>query len=88
MRCRDIGDPVTHRLVDGIFERLTSGFNRDDGRAEQLHTRNVQRLPLGVFLPHVDDTFQPHQCRGCRRRDSVLPGTSLGDDARLAHAGS
>ena len=88
MRCRDVGDPVAHRLVDGVFESLASRFDRDDGGPEQLHTRDVQRLPLGVFLPHVDDTFQSHQCRGCRRRDSVLPGTRLGDDSRLTHAGS
>src|SRR5690554_2872183 len=54
-------------------------------RAKELHPRDVRRLPADVFAPHIDLAFKAKE-RACRRRrDAVLTGARLGDDARLPH---
>ena len=42
----DVGDPVAVGLVDGVLEGARTGRDRDDGRPEQSHARDVERLPL------------------------------------------
>ena len=81
----DVGDPVAHRLVDRVLERPRAGADRDDRRAEQLHPGDVERLPAGVLLAHVDHALEAEQRAGGRRRDAVLAGAGLGDDPGLAH---
>src|SRR6185295_4472839 len=83
---RDVGDPIAHRLVDGVLERLRSGVDASDRRAEQLHPEDVQRLALHVFGAHVDVTAQPEKRAHCRRRNAVLACPGLSDDAPLAHS--
>ena len=83
---RDVGDPIAHRLVDGVLERLRSGVDASDRRPEQLHPEDVQRLALHVFGAHVDVTAQPEQRANRRRRNAVLAGAGLRDDPPLAHS--
>ena len=66
--------------------RLPEVTGRDLG-TEQLHPEHVELLALGVDLAHEHGALEPEQrrCRG--RRHAVLPGSRLGDHARLAHAG-
>ena len=59
--------------------------DRDDLGAEQPHPGDVEGLPLGVDLAHVDGAVEPEQGRGGRGGDAVLAGAGLGDDAGLAH---
>ena len=47
---------------------------------------DVQRLALHVLGAHVDVALEAEQRARRRRRDAVLPGAGLGDDAPLAHA--
>ena len=47
---------------------------------------DVQRLARHVLGAHVDDALEAEQRAGGGRRDAVLAGAGLGDDARLAHA--
>ena len=81
----DVGDPVAHRLVGGVLERAGAARHRDDLGAEQAHAGDVERLPAGVLLAHVDGAVEAEQRAGGRRRDAVLAGAGLGDDALLAH---
>ena len=81
-----VGDPVPHRLVDGVLERAAAGLDRDDARAQQPHAEHVERLALDVLGAHVDFALEPQQGRRRRRGHPVLPGARLGDDALLAHA--
>ena len=86
VRVVDVGDPVAHRLVDGVLERLAAGVDGDDLGAQQPHPGDVERLPPGVLLAHVDRALEAEQ--GGRRggRDAVLAGAGLGDHPALAHA--
>ena len=42
----DVGDPVAHRLVQRVLQRLRSRLDRHHRRAEQLHPEHVLRLAL------------------------------------------
>ena len=77
----DVGDPVAHRLVDRVLERPAAGVHLPHRGAEQLHAHDVQRLAAHVLGAHVDDALEAEQRAGGGRRDAVLPGAGLGDDA-------
>ena len=81
----DGGDPVAHRVVHRVLERLGARLDGDHLGAEQPHPGDVQRLPLGVDLAHVDGAAEPEEGRGGRGGHAVLAGAGLGDDAGLAH---
>jgi len=85
--CRaHVRNPVAHRFVDGLLQRLLAGFDGHDLGAEHLHAQNIQGLPLAVHRPHIDDALQPKH-RGDRGGgDPVLARAGFGNDARLAHA--
>ena len=87
IRVGHVGDPVAHRLVDGVFQRPAAGVHAADLRTEQPHAEHVQRLPIHVLGAHVDMTLEAEQCAGRGRRDAMLSGAGFGDDAPLAHAG-
>jgi hypothetical protein len=83
MRTRD---PIAHRFVDGVLERLAAGLDTFDARAEQSHAKHVQGLAPHVLGAHVDHAFETQQ-RACRRAgDAMLSRSRFSDDAGLAHA--
>ncbi len=84
----DVGDPVAHRLVECVLQRLRAGFDRHDRGAEQLHAVDVGGLAADIFAAHVDHALHAVAGSDGGRRDPVLAGTGLGNDARLAHAAS
>ena len=86
MRLADIGDPITHGLVDGLLERALAGFDAADFGAHEAHTVDVQSLALHVGRAHVDDALEAETGADRRGRGTVLAGAGLGDDALLAHA--
>src|SRR5665213_2724400 len=53
----DMRDPVAHRLVEPVLQRLRAGIDRNDRRATQLPPEHVLRLPLDVLRAHVDDAL-------------------------------
>ena len=81
----DVGDPIAHGFVDGVFQSAAAGIDADDLRAEHAHARNVERLAGHVFRTHIDDAFEAEVCGDGSGGDAVLAGASFGDDARLAH---
>ncbi|CAM5639734.1 hypothetical protein SAURM35S_06328 [Streptomyces aurantiogriseus] len=86
VRVVDVGDPVAERLVDRVLQRAAAGLHGDDLGAEHTHPGHIEGLALGVDLAHVDGALEAEQRAGRRRRDAVLAGAGLGDDAGLAHA--
>ena len=72
-------------LIASFSVRLPASTLQHLG-AEQPHAEDVERLPLHVLGAHVDVALEAEQRAGRRRRDAVLPGAGLGDDAPLAHA--
>src|SRR5690242_607806 len=83
VRRLDVRYPVAERFVDRILERPAPGVDADDLRAEHLHAEDVERLPIHVDRAHVDDTLEAEERRTRGRRDAMLSGPRLGDDARL-----
>ncbi len=80
--------PATQSRIASLIASFSVRLPRldaDDGGAEQPHADDVQRLPRHVLGPHVDDALEAEQRAGGRRRDAVLTGAGLGDDAGLAH---
>ena len=86
VRIADVRHPVAHRLVDGVLERGRAGRDRPDFGTKGAHPQHVRALALDVLGAHVHDTRQVQQGAGRGRGDTVLAGTGLGDDPRLAEA--
>ena len=63
---------------------MRSELDRADLRAEQVHPLDVGRLALHVLGAHVDDAVEAEAGADRRRRDAVLSGAGLRDDAALA----
>ncbi|RUS13750.1 hypothetical protein BC937DRAFT_94835 [Endogone sp. FLAS-F59071] len=82
----DVGDPVAHGLVDGILEGARAGFNWNDSGAEHAHPEDVEGLTPAILRAHVDDALKPKLGACSGSRDTVLPGTGLGNDAAFAKA--
>ena len=68
------------------FKVRDAGFHLAHFGAEQLHAKNIQRLPTHVFRAHIDNAFEPEQRAHRRGRHAVLARAGFGDDAALAHA--
>ncbi len=86
VRVGDVLDPIADRSRDRLLQRPRAGCDGSDARAEELHALDVWLLAADVLHAHVDDTVEPEQGGSGGRRHAVLPGTGLGDHARLAHA--
>jgi hypothetical protein len=78
---RRIRHPFPQRLVDRRSQRLVARFDRDNLGAEPPHAIDVRCLPLDIDRAHVDRTRKADTCARCGRRNAVLAGTRLRDDA-------
>src|SRR5205809_905471 len=58
----------------------------DDLAAERFHLEDVQALATHILFAHVDLTLEAKERRRGGAGHAMLPGTGLGDNARLAHA--
>src|SRR6266849_11054956 len=85
VRSADVGDPVAHGFVDGVFQSFAARFDADDLRAEHAHARDVERLAGHVFRTHVDGALQAEMRGDGGGGYAVLAGAGFGDDAGLAH---
>ena len=84
----DVGDPVAHGFVDGVFEGARAGGDAADLRAEHAHAEDVELLAAHVFFAHVDDAVEAEEGADGGGGDAVLAGAGFRDDAFLAHAHS
>src|SRR5262245_36372314 len=82
----DVGDPITHCLVDGVLQRPAAGVDRADLGAQQPHAEDVERLPLHIFRTHVDVAFETEKRASGGRRNAVLSGAGFGHDAAFPHS--
>ncbi len=76
----DTCHPSSHRLVDGIFERLCSRLDTDNGCSHCLHPKNVQALTLNIDCTHVDDGLHSQPGTNSRNSNTMLTSTSFSDD--------
>ena len=72
----DVGDPIAHGFVDGVFQGFAAGFDADDFGAKHAHAGDVEGLAGHVFRAHVNGALQ-----------AEMRGDSGGGDAVLARAG-
>ena len=81
----DVGDPVAHRLVDGVLEGAAAGVDRHHLGAQEAHAVDVEPLPAHVLAPHVDDAGEAERGGGGGGGHAVLAGAGLGDHPLLLH---
>src|SRR5581483_796598 len=81
----DVCNPIAYCLVDGVLERLAARLDWMDLGAKQLHSKNVELLPLDVLGSHVDFSIMPENRAVKCRSDSMLAGACLCDYPLLAH---
>mmetsp|Transcript_21890 Transcript_21890/g.52082 ORF Transcript_21890/g.52082 Transcript_21890/m.52082 type:complete len:224 (-) Transcript_21890:1277-1948(-) len=84
VRVTHVRDPVGHGFVDGILQRALTFFDGHDLGAERVHSEDVQLLPFAIHGTHVNGAIQSQHGAHRGRCDTVLTGTRLRDDARLA----
>src|SRR5574344_1891209 len=77
--------PVAYSFVGSIFKSHVAACNRTYGSAKHLHTFNVGVLAFNISLAHIDYTLHIHQSAHCGSSYTMLTGTSLSYDTRLAH---
>ena len=73
--------PVAQRFVDRVLERPTAAFHGHHFGAHQLHSEDVELLPLDIVRAHVDQCLEPEQRADDRGGDAMLAGAGLGDQA-------
>ena len=88
MGVADIGNPITHRLVDRFLERSLTGGDTYHLSSKKAHAGDIQCLALHINCSHVNAALKTKACcrRGCG--DAVLASPCLGDNPLLAHAPS
>ena len=86
MRLGEILDPMLEGGVDGVLERSRPLGDGHDFGAVKLHGEDVGLLPPHVMLSHEDRARQSELGAGRGRRQPVLPGSGLGDDAAFPHS--
>ncbi len=84
----DVGDPVAHRFVQGIFQGARTRFDRNHLRTQQFHAIDVRCLTADILATHVDHAFHTITGRDGGRSHAMLSGTGLGDDPPFAHVPS
>ena len=72
-------------LIASFSVRLPASTRQTSAPSSRMRN-DVERLALHVLGAHVDVALEAEQRARRRRRDAVLPGAGLGDDAPLAHA--
>ena len=80
-----VGHPMSHGVVDGIFQGSRSALDGHDFGSEQLHAEDVQCLAFDVDSAHVNDAVHTEQGRRRSGRDAVLTSPGFGDEACFSH---
>ena len=57
MRGAYVGDPVSHGLINGLFERGLTCSDGDDFCTKEAHSGDIEGLAFHIDGPHVDDAF-------------------------------
>ena len=58
MRGADIGDPVAHGFIDGVFQGARAGIHAANLGAQQTHAEDVELLAAHVLGAHVDHALE------------------------------
>ena len=86
VRSANVGDPIAHGFVDGVFQGFAAGLDADDFGAKHAHAGDVEGLASHVFGAHIDGALQAEMRGDSCRGDAVLACAGFRDDARFAHS--
>src|SRR4029453_6069261 len=86
VRRLDVRDPVADRLARRFLQSLRAELDGAHLGPQEPHALDVRMLTAHFLGTHVDDALEPEAGAHGRRRDAVLPGSRLRDDAALAEA--
>src|SRR4051794_20990643 len=78
MGVANVGNPVAHSLVDGVFESARTTVNAAYFGSEETHAENVEFLAAHVFGTHVDDAIHAEERAHGGGGNAVLTGARLG----------
>ncbi len=81
-----VRDPIAHGFVDCLLKCFAASLDAPNFSSTQAHAENVQGLSSHVFRPHVDHAFKTETSAYRSGCDPMLSGSSLGNDALLAHS--
>src|SRR5690606_24800027 len=83
--CFDVCDPVANRFVYRVLQGSATRFNRMHRCAKQLHSKNIQILPLDILCTHIHLGRKP-KC-GTRKSGAytMLTCPGLGNYPLFAH---
>ena len=85
VRVSHAGDPVTHRLINGVLQCAAPSVDVPHGGAKYFHAKDVQCLAPDVLDSHVHVTLESEQRAGRCRRDAMLSCARLGEHPPLPH---
>ena len=77
--------PLPECLRGGVLERASAGRNRHYLRSQKPHSVDIERLPAGIFLSHIDHAVHTKKGRRRRRRHPVLARAGLRNQTGLPH---
>mmetsp|Transcript_26558 Transcript_26558/g.58214 ORF Transcript_26558/g.58214 Transcript_26558/m.58214 type:complete len:203 (-) Transcript_26558:64-672(-) len=78
--------PISHGLIDGILQGALSILDGNNLGTESVHTEYVELLTFAVDGTHVYGAVKTQHGTDSSSSNTVLPGASFGNDARLANA--
>mmetsp|Transcript_14468 Transcript_14468/g.31799 ORF Transcript_14468/g.31799 Transcript_14468/m.31799 type:complete len:665 (+) Transcript_14468:311-2305(+) len=82
----DIGDPVAHGLVDGVFKSPLAGLDGYDLGSQGVHAEDVELLTFAVHRTHVDGAVQSEHGTDGGGGNSMLSRSSFGNDSGFPDA--
>ena len=81
-----VGHPITHGLVQGIFQGFCAAFDLNHFGTQQFHPKHVESLAHRVGGTHVNLAIEAEEGTDRRGRYAMLTRPGFGDDALLPHA--
>mmetsp|Transcript_18026 Transcript_18026/g.27360 ORF Transcript_18026/g.27360 Transcript_18026/m.27360 type:complete len:312 (+) Transcript_18026:240-1175(+) len=81
----DIGNPISHGLINSILEGTLTIFHRDYLSSESIHTEYVKLLTFAIHGSHVNSTVKTKLGTNGGSSHTVLSSTCLGNDTWLSN---
>mmetsp|Transcript_1741 Transcript_1741/g.2656 ORF Transcript_1741/g.2656 Transcript_1741/m.2656 type:complete len:288 (-) Transcript_1741:979-1842(-) len=85
MSVTNVGDPISHCLVNSIFQGTLSILNWNYLCSKCVHTENIQLLTLAIHSSHVNCTVHTQLCTNGCSSYTVLSSSSFSNDTGFSN---